>query len=119
MLGRAGGGVPGGEPGGGGTVIVTGALGLTTPSCAHAGVLAATSSETAITVRFMLTPRPRPSSTFGGHSVSALRLEQKERLSVLDGLAVLHEDLHDPARRLRLDLVHQLHRFDDAEDLAF
>src|SRR5262245_16434122 len=46
------------------------------------------------------------------------RLDQKERLPVLDGLSVFDQDLHDAARRLRLDLVHQLHRLDDAEDLV-
>src|SRR3712207_8727659 len=33
------------------------------------------------------------------------------------GLCVLHPDLPDHTRELRLDLVHDLHRFDDAEHL--
>jgi hypothetical protein len=33
-------------------------------------------------------------------------------------LAVLHEDLLDLPFRFGLDLVHQLHRLDDADDLA-
>src|SRR6059058_3257763 len=42
----------------------------------------------------------------------------EERLAVLDCLPVLDEDLHDRALDLGLDLVHQLHRFDDADHLA-
>src|SRR6059058_2066565 len=41
-------------------------------------------------------------------------LEAEERLAVLDRAAVLDERLHQAARALRLDLVHQLHRLDDA-----
>src|ERR1051325_6150499 len=50
---------------------------------------------------------------------SAKRLHQEERLPELDRLAVLHHHLDDAARHLGLDLVHQLHRLDDAEHLAF
>src|SRR5690242_2145399 len=46
------------------------------------------------------------------------RLEAEERLAVLDRAAVLDEHLHQPAGLLGLDLVHQLHRLDDAEHLA-
>src|SRR4030095_8388609 len=42
---------------------------------------------------------------------------REQPLAVLHGMAVLHVHLHDLAVALRLDLVHQLHRFDDAEDL--
>ena len=45
-------------------------------------------------------------------------LEVEERLAELDGLAVLDVDLADDALDLRLDLVHQLHRLEDAERLA-
>src|SRR5678815_311413 len=45
-------------------------------------------------------------------------LDAKERLAELHRLAVLHQDLGDLPRLVRLDLVHQLHRLDDAEDLA-
>src|SRR6185295_16798831 len=42
----------------------------------------------------------------------------EELFAVLDGLAVAGIDRDDFALDVRLDLVHQLHRFDDAEDLA-
>src|SRR5688572_2490838 len=41
----------------------------------------------------------------------------EEPLAVVDGLAVFHVDLDDLAVDIGVDLVHQLHRFDDAEDL--
>src|SRR6187397_1397286 len=41
----------------------------------------------------------------------------EEPLAVVDGLAVFHVDLHDLAVDIGVDLVHQLHRFDDAEYL--
>src|SRR3954468_5002539 len=45
------------------------------------------------------------------------RLEAEEGLAVFDRAAVLDEHLHQPAGLLGLDLVHQLHRLDDAEHL--
>src|SRR5947209_20567022 len=44
--------------------------------------------------------------------------EQEQRLPVLDGLPVLHQDRLHRAARVGLDLVQQLHRLDDAERLA-
>src|SRR5512139_2755681 len=55
---------------------------------------------------------------FRNKTGSALRPDAEERLPVLHRLAVLVVDPHHLARRLRLDLVHQLHGFDDAEHLA-
>src|SRR6185503_19562582 len=46
-------------------------------------------------------------------------LDREQPLAVLHRLAVLDVDLHDLAIELRVDLVHQLHRFDDAEHLSF
>src|SRR4051812_3521714 len=49
----------------------------------------------------------------------ALALANPEQLlAELDRLAVLGEDLDDRARDVGLDLVHELHRLDDAECLA-
>src|SRR5689334_8781919 len=42
----------------------------------------------------------------------------KQSLPVLYRLSVHHQLAFDDARGLRFDLVHQLHRFDDAQDLA-
>src|SRR4026209_929810 len=50
---------------------------------------------------------------------SAERLHREQRLPELDGLAVLGHDLDDATADLGLYLVHQVHGFDDAEDLAF
>ncbi len=47
-----------------------------------------------------------------------LGTEHKQRLLELDGLPVLDQDLLDGAGGLGLDLVHQLHRLDDAQRLA-
>src|SRR3989304_1298577 len=54
-----------------------------------------------------------------GRPVSAPRLDQEQGLTELDGLAVLHQHLGEAPRQLGLDLVHQLHRLDDAKDMAF
>src|SRR5580698_9937110 len=44
--------------------------------------------------------------------------DAKEGFSVFHRLAVLYELALDDAGDVGFDLVHQLHRFDDAEDLA-
>src|SRR5262249_21121893 len=43
--------------------------------------------------------------------------QDKERLAVLDRLTVLDEDRLDRAGGVGVDLVHQLHRLDDADDV--
>src|SRR5687767_2446388 len=45
-------------------------------------------------------------------------LDGEEPLAVLHGVAVLDVRLHDLAVALGIDLVHELHRLDDAEHLA-
>src|SRR5262249_39594238 len=45
------------------------------------------------------------------------RTDGKQSLTVLHGLSAYDELTFDYARSLRFDLVHQLHRFDDAEHL--
>src|SRR6476659_2114578 len=62
-----------------------------------------------------------PSTTALSHQPCAMspRADREQALAVLDRLPVLHVDVHHLAVVLRVDLVHQLHRFDDAEDLAF
>src|SRR6266850_299672 len=49
---------------------------------------------------------------------SGMWVHSEEELSELDGLGVLHEHLPHHARDFGLDFVHDLHRFDDADDLA-
>src|SRR5690349_22637135 len=44
--------------------------------------------------------------------------EDEKRLAVLHGLAVLHEDRLHHAGGIGLNLVHQLHRLDDADRVA-
>src|SRR5881394_2501118 len=47
-----------------------------------------------------------------------LFFDDEQRLAELDRVAVLDPYADDTARELRLDLVHHLHRFDDAECVA-
>src|SRR3954469_23013809 len=49
----------------------------------------------------------------------APRLDREQPLAVLHRLPVLDVDLYNLAIELRVDLVHQLHRFDDAQHLPF
>jgi len=53
MLGRVVDGVPAGDPGGGGAVIVTGTLGFTRPTGAQAGIVTSSSTTTAIGIALM------------------------------------------------------------------
>src|SRR3954464_6877923 len=48
----------------------------------------------------------------------AIRVYAEKHLTVLHGLSVLGEHLANGAAVLGLDLVHDLHRLDDAEDLT-
>src|SRR6218665_256469 len=45
--------------------------------------------------------------------------DDEQRLTVLDGLAVLAQDLRDRAGLVGLDLVEDLHGLDDADRLPF
>src|SRR5687768_14987255 len=47
------------------------------------------------------------------------RPDCKQPLAILNGLAVLHVYLYQLPVDFRVDLVHELHRFDDAENLSF
>src|SRR6266550_6693043 len=47
------------------------------------------------------------------------RGESNERLVELDRLPVGHQNLDDPASRVRGDVIHQLHRLEHAERLAW
>src|SRR6266545_2843814 len=49
---------------------------------------------------------------------AGMGVHPEEELSELDGLGILYEHLPHDARDLGLDFVHDLHRFDDADDLA-
>src|SRR5215217_1972666 len=76
-------------------------------------------TRTAISPRFATSTL---SNTSGGPlerveraAVDGLELEQE--LAVLDGAPVRHVDLAHDALNLRLDLVHELHRLEDAERL--
>src|SRR3989449_2172196 len=54
----------------------------------------------------------------GARSCRRALPDLEQRLPVLDRLAVRHERLEDLAVAIRLDLVHQLHRLDDAQHLT-
>src|SRR3712207_5586966 len=58
----------------------------------------------------------------GGSIETSSRLtlgpDAEERLVVLHTLRVLDQNLHHLARDVREDLVHQLHRLDDAQSLS-
>src|SRR6185436_9880040 len=81
------------------------------PSSRHAWITRRAISPR-LAIRIFLNMAPVP-----GLARAARRADGKEPLAVLDGLAVLHVDLHELAVALGVDLVHQLHCFDDAEHL--
>ena len=57
--------------------------------------------------------------TARANAVALLTLpDGKERLPELYGLAIGHEALDDLAGSIGFDLVHELHGFDNADDLA-
>src|SRR5919106_4976208 len=49
---------------------------------------------------------------------SGLGVDEEQGLAVLHRLSALDQDSGDAPGHLGLDLVHELHRLDDAEDLA-
>src|SRR4029079_2638995 len=55
----------------------------------------------------------------GAAFASAIRIDPEENLPEFDRLTVFHQNLANGAGDLRLDLVHDLHRFDDAHGLAW
>src|SRR5208283_1302580 len=72
------------------------------------------SSRQARRMRSAISPR-LAMRTFS--SIAAL-FDHEQRLPELDRLAVVHQDGLDPASLLGFDLVHHLHRLDDAEHLT-
>src|SRR6185295_4337092 len=83
------------------------------PSSRHARMTRSAISPR-LAIRIFLNTAGFPS----GPSSSSRRADAEERLAELHRLAVLRQDLDDPPRLVGLDLVHQLHRLDDAEHLA-
>src|ERR1700691_3652967 len=54
----------------------------------------------------------------GGELFLPVRADSEKRFAIFHRLAVLHENPHYFSRHVRLDFIHQLHRFDDAQRLA-
>src|SRR5919106_4874064 len=74
------------------------------------------SSCSARTTRTATSPR-FATRTLLNKRTAGERLDREQQLPELDGLGVLDVDRAHDAFRLRLDLVHQLHRLEDAERL--
>src|SRR5437762_14008332 len=82
------------------------------PSSRQAKIIrSATSPRFAIRIFLNIQCRTEPARPL-------LRSDGEQAFAILDGLSVLHIDVHHLAVVLRVDLVHQLHRFDDAQYLS-
>src|SRR5690606_24923965 len=75
-------------------------------------------SRQARRMRSAISPRLAMTTFSSIVALSSALVDYEQHLPVFHGLAVLHADGPDDAGHLRLDLVHHLHRFDDAEDVA-
>src|SRR3954454_10925558 len=71
-------------------------------------------TRTAISPRFATRTRPNTSHD----RPAGERLEVEQHLAELDGLRVLDVDRADDRLDVRLHLVHELHRLEDAEGLS-
>src|SRR2546425_10216447 len=60
--------------------------------------------------------RPKPDAGHWTLEFRLLFLYSEEWLAVLNRLPILNVDLYDLATGLGLNLIHQLHRLDDADD---
>src|SRR2546430_894572 len=78
------------------------------------------SSRQAGVTRRAVSPRLATSTFLNSSGIAAGRLwlDLEQRLAELHGVAVLREHGDDGAVDVGLDLVHQLHRLDDAQHLA-
>src|SRR5512144_659607 len=83
------------------------------PSSRHAR-----SMRSAISPRLAIRTLSKSGWAFFAGTRAGRLFDHDERLAELDRLAVLDEDLLDRSRLVRFDLVHQLHRFDDAKRVA-
>src|SRR5688572_8307418 len=70
--------------------------------------------RSAISPRFAITTL----SSMVCHFLDKELFDDKQRLAEFDRIAVLDQDRRDTALLVGLDLIHHLHRFDDAQCLA-
>src|SRR6185437_3333445 len=75
-------------------------------------------TRTAISPRLATRTRVNTLSTLEAWRTAVDRVELEEQLAVLDRLSVLGVDPPNDPLLLGLDLVHQLHRLEDADGLA-
>jgi hypothetical protein len=59
-----------------------------------------------------------PMWTEGSWLGRGCRIDKEERLAIFHRLGAFGQNFNDPSIDLRLDFVHQLHRFNDAQDLS-